>query len=225
MHLPETLFVLRTNSKVSKKKPKRNKSQLILREATSFSRVKSLSSQASRVFFQSRMSKMLRQTRVFLIIRRNSKNRSRSTMPSLHLERKVRLAMTLNPVRSLRNLLSTTVVNAVRVESVSPELLKLLRKPKRTVTTALSKLMVKRDAVVKAEEAVAEAEVAVEASIREKTSRIAEAHARMTHKRLPLMKLQASQLRKRRMMPLKLPFPLKTLRAGVVLLSSDEPIS
>jgi hypothetical protein len=151
------LSVPRTNLKGSKKKTKRRPLRLLnLLQAASSSKVRSLSSQVLRAFYQSRMKRMPKQTRIFLSIRTNSKNRSRFTMPNQLPARRVNMAL---PVRRLKNLL--ILVRNVREENVNLEPLKLLRRPKKIVMTASSMLKVTRDAVVKAEEADAEAEVVV----------------------------------------------------------------
>jgi len=102
------------------------------------------------------MKRMPKQTRIFLSIRTNSKNRSRFTMRNQLPARRVNMAL---PVRRPKNLL--ILVRNVREENVNLEPLKLLRRPKKIVMTASSMLKVTRDAVVKAEEADAEAEVVV----------------------------------------------------------------
>jgi len=151
------LSVPRTNLKGSKKKTKRRPLRLLnLLQAASSSKVRSLSSQVLRAFYQSRMKRMPKQTRIFLSIRTNSKNRSRFTMPNQLPARRVNMAL---PVRRPKNLL--ILVRNVREENVNLEPLKLLRRPKKIVMTASSMLKVTRDAVVKAEEADAEAEVVV----------------------------------------------------------------
>lgn len=151
------LSVPRTNLKGSKKKPRRRPLRLLnLLQAASSSKVRSLSSQVLRAYYQSRMKRMPKQTRIFLSIRTNSKNRSRFTMPNQLPARRVNMAL---PVRRPKNLL--ILVRNVREENVNLEPLKLLRRPKKIVMTASSMLKVTRDAVVKAEEADAEAEVVV----------------------------------------------------------------
>jgi hypothetical protein len=151
------LSVPRTNLKGSKKKTKRRPLRLLnLLQAASSSKVRSLSSQVLRAYYQSRMKRMPKQTRIFLSIRTNSKNRSRFTMPNQLPARRVNMAL---PVRRPKNLL--ILVRNVREENVNLEPLKLLRRPKKIVMTASSMLKVTRDAVVKAEEADAEAEVVV----------------------------------------------------------------
>ena len=151
------LSVPRTNLKGSKKKPRRRPLRLLnLLQAASSSKVRSLSSQVLRAFYQSRMKRMPKQTRIFLSIRTNSKNRSRFTMPNQLPARRVNMAL---PVRRPKRLL--ILVRNVREENVNLEPLKLLRRPKKIVMTASSMLKVTRDAVVKAEEADAEAEVVV----------------------------------------------------------------
>ena len=151
------LSVPRTNLKGSKKKTKRRPLRLLnLLQAASSSKVRSLSSQVLRAFYQSRMKRMPKQTRIFLSIRTNSKNRSRFTMPNQLPARRVNMAL---PARRPKSLL--ILVRNVREENVNLEPLKLLRRPKKIVMTASSMLKVTRDAVVKAEEADAEAEVVV----------------------------------------------------------------
>ena len=68
-----------------------------------------------------------------------------------------------------------------------------LRKPKKTVTTALSKLTVRRDAVEKAEEVAVEVNPAVAASIRE------------TEKTITITKVALAPTRTMRTRPLHLP--------------------
>lgn len=196
------------------------------RLVTSSSRMKDPSSQVSRVCFLSRTRKMLRLTRVSLSIKRNSKSRSRSMTPSLPLARRVSKVL-LKLERNPKSLLSTTmVVRDARVASASPEPLMLLKKPRRTVMMALSKLKEKRDAVAKAREEAVEEEVVVAASTRETTSSMsAEALARTTLRRLRLQLQVLSLQPKRRRSLLRCPFPTRTSRAGVTLLSSEEPIS
>lgn len=174
---------------------------------------------------------MPRQIRVSQIYRRNSKSRSRSTMPSQHHARRVSKAFPHKLARRLRDPLSITAVRDVRVATdvrvviANPEPSKPLRKSRKIVMKALSKLTVKRDVVAKEEEAVAEAEVAVVASIREKTSMSTEAHARMMHLRLPLRKPLPSLFSKRRKRLLRLLSLTRTSGAGVKILSSDGPIN
>ena len=130
----------------------------------SSSKVKDLSSLVLRVSSQSRMKKMLRLTRHFPNSKRNS-NKSRFMMPSQHPGRRVSKCLRTGK-RSKSQLL---LMRGVRAENVNANLghLKHLRKPKKTVTMALSKLTVRRDAVEKAEEVAVEANPTVAASIRE----------------------------------------------------------
>ena len=112
------------------------------------SKGRNLSSQVSRVSSQSRMKKMLRLIRDFLICKRNSNNKSRSMMPSPHPARKV--TKSLRTVKRSRSQLSQ--MRDVRAVNASLGHSMHLRKPRKTVTMALSKLTVRRDAVEKAEE-------------------------------------------------------------------------
>ena len=139
------------------------------------------------------MKRMPKQTRIFLSIRTNSKNRSRFTMPNQLPARRVNMAL---PVRRPKNLL--ILERNVREENVNLEPLKLLRRPKKIVMTASSMLKVTRDAVVKAEEADAEAEVVV-ATTRQMRSTNAKDLARK--KLSNLLNLLQSLLPRRRKSP------------------------
>ena len=150
------------------------------------SKGRNLSSQVSRVSSQSRMKKMLRLIRDFLICKRNSNNKSRSMMPNQHPARKVN--MFLKMVKRRKN--QHSIMRDVRVENANLGHLKHLKKPKKTVTMALSKLKVKRDVVEKAEEEAVEAEVAVVVFTREtrSTTKTKEALApTRTSRRRPLV--------------------------------------
>lgn len=128
-----------------------------------YSKEKSLSSLVLRVSSQSRMKKMLRLIRGYLICKRNSKKKSRSMMQSQHPARKV--SKSLKTVKRSKSQLS--IMRDVKVVNANLGHLKHLKKPKKTVTMALSYSMI-RDVVVKAVKVAAVAEAAVEASIRER---------------------------------------------------------
>ena len=90
-------------------------------------------------------------------------NKSRSMMPSPHPARKV--TKCLRTVKRSRS--QPSPMRDVRVVSASLGHLNLSRKPRKTVTMGLSKLTVRRDAVVMAEEVAVEGNPIVAASIRE----------------------------------------------------------
>jgi len=108
------------------------------------------------------MRKMLRLSRHLMNTKRDS-NKSRSTMPSPHPARKV--TKCLRTVKRSRS--QPLLMRDVRAVNASLGHSMHLRKPRKTVTMALSKLTVRRDAVEKAEEVAVEANPTVAASIRE----------------------------------------------------------
>jgi hypothetical protein len=141
------------------------------------------------------MKKMLRLIRDFLISKRNS-NKSRSMMPSQHPARRENKCLRTGK-RSKQS--RPSLMRDVRVGNANLGHLKHLRRPKKTVTMALRQLTVKRDAVVRAERAAAEADPTVAASIREReksTTRVALAPTRMPHLSNRLNQQQPSLKRK-----------------------------
>jgi len=108
------------------------------------------------------MRKMLRLSRHLMNTKRDS-NKSRSMMPSPHPARKV--TKSLRTVKRSRS--QPLLMRDVRAVNASLGHSMHLRKPRKTVTMALSKLTVRRDAVEKAEEVAVEANPTVAASIRE----------------------------------------------------------
>jgi hypothetical protein len=187
------------------------------------SKEKSLSSLVLRVSSQSRMKKMLRLIRGYLICKRNSKKKSRSMMQSQHPARKV--SRSLKMVKRSRS--QPSIMRNVKVVNANLGHLKHLKKPKKTVTMALSKSMI-RGVVAKAEKVAAEAEAAVEVSIREREKsntkpEVALAPTRMMRTRpLPhlskILNLQLSLKRKSQLRYLSL---TRSLMDGVTLHSSD----
>jgi len=165
------------------------------------SKEKSLSSLVLRVSSQSRMKKMLRLIRGFLICKRNSKKKSRSMMQSQYPARKASKCFKM--VKKPRS--QPSIMINVKVVNANLGHLKHQKKPKKTVTMALRYSM-KRDVVAKAVKVAAVAEVAVEASKREREKsnpkpEVALAQTRMMHSRpLPhlskILNLQLSLKRK-----------------------------
>ena len=162
----------------------------------SSSKVRDLSSLVLRVSSQSRMKKMLRLTRHFPNSKRNS-NKSRFMMPSQHPGRRVSKCLRTGK----RSKSQPSLMRGARAENVNANLghLKHLRKPKKTVTMALSKLTAKRDAVAKAEEVAAVADLTVAASIREKEksttiTKVALAPTRTMRRRPPHLSNRLNQL-------------------------------